>query len=390
MKKVKTISSLTILFILALTNCDEADYRTVSVECSLQTDMSHPYAARYQGIIDEFIDAGVPGVSLTVISPEGTWTAAAGKADLANDIDMNACNTLRIGSASKVITAAAIMKLHQDSIIDIDEKLNKYIPRNITDEIDNANKVTIRQLLNHTSGIREHLTIVSYLEILNLTETEESAEERLESIYDKSADFSPGEDLSYSNTNTVLLALVLKHMTQYSSGYAAAQQLVLAPLGLLDTYAGTERPQSLSRGYYDTFDNGLMKDLTDIDHYACGGPDRMDGGFISTSLDIARFLDALFNEELLNSETLDLMQTFYTFTADMHNDSISRMGLGLMEIEIENGRGIGHYGGIYCFTSANFHFPEQAVTMSVILNGNSAKINEIRIGTDIMDALFED
>lgn len=381
------ISIITILLLL-ITSCSKID-KAPSFPCALGNN-SHPYAARYQRITDKLLQAGTPGLSITVISPEGTWASSGGKADLSSKVPLTPCHALRIGSMTKLFTAVTIMKLQEEGLIDIKDKINKYIPKHITNEIDNADEVTIEQLLNHNSGIKDYLGASTIIKILNLSIVKNSAEENLKIVYGQKADFKPGSDLLYCNSNYLLLGLVIK----YASGkkaYEVVKEKIIKPLQMTNTYPGNEIPTHLTRGYYDTYDNGFMKDLTEIDNNAVGGEDMLDGGIISSSNDLAIFINALFSGQILSQQSLDQMREFNKVTQDLGDmNFIKRYGLGLMELETDQGKAWGHYGGVHCFNGITLYFPEQKVTVSIIANGMSHKIGKVLNGIQIYNDLFKD
>jgi len=384
---IQIIISLTI--IILFTSCEKTEIEVAENQCTIQVSENHPYEYRYQRILNDYINAGVPGVSVTVISPEGVWSGNGGKSDLANQKDLTSCNVMRIASATKVFTATTILKLHEQGTINIDDKINKYIPKSITDVIENANTATIRQLLNHTSGIKDYLDVNTFLDILNLSIKNYSASENIELIYGKSADFSVGSDFKYSNSNYLLLGMVLKYATG-ESAYETVWNNLIEPISLENTYQGNNIPNHLSRGYYDIYDNNYMKDLTEIDNNAISGNDMLDGGIISNSYDMATFLHALFSEQIISLESLTMMKTFRNVSTTGIHDLVSGYGLGLWQIETKQGVGIGHYGSIYCFNSLYFYFPDHNTTVAVTLNGYSANIGDVHYDEKIFEYLFND
>lgn len=388
MKTIRQFTFLVIAFgLLLLNGCKKETIEPIS--CTLQGTPNHPYAARYQRIQDDLLRAGVPGVSVTVISPEGTWTSGGGKADLGNNTALTPCHTLHIGSFTKVFTAATIMKLQEEGVININDKINRYIPAAITDRIANANEATIKTLLNHTSGIKEYSAISSILGILNLSDVKLSAEESLKYIYDKEADFEVGSDLLYSNSNYLLLGLVIKYATGRDANQVIQEKIIM-PLNLSNTYVSSNIPNTLTRGYINMDNGDLMQDVTTIDNNAVGGADMTDGGIISNSYDLATFLRALLAGNLLSAASRNEMQQFLTITQDLGTLTfIKQYGLGLMRLDTDYGTAIGHYGRVYAFHSVTMYFPAQDVTVSIIANGYSKKISDVFNTKTIFNHLFQ-
>lgn len=391
MKTFSFIKIYAVVFALFLCVSCEKINETVPASPCTKGNSNHPLAGRYQKMIDKLLQTGVTGVSATVISPEGTWSSGNGMADLAHNTALTPCHTLRMGSISKVFASATILKLQEEGLLNINDKAGKYIPKEITKHIANADEVTIKQLLNHTSGIVDYLGFNTTLKILNQSVVKKSAEENLVFIYGKKADFKPGEGQNYSNSNYLMLSLVVKYLTG-KSAYQVVNEKVIKPLQLNNIYADTKLPSTLARGYYDIYDNGFMKDLTEIDNNAVGGQDMLDGGLIANTYDLAAFLKALMNGNVLSDKSMAQMQTFIDITQELPEELkyIKQYGLGLMKIETDYGTAIGHYGHVHSFWGMVYYFPQQKVTIAMLTNGYSTKNNKAAESKEIFNYLFED
>lgn len=246
--------------------------------------------------------------------------------------------------------------------------------------------MTIRQLLDHSSGIPEHLNANSYLDVLNGSQEKYSAEEALTYIYGAKPWFAPGTDRNYSNSNYLLLAMIIKAATGAEDSYDLLRQKVFIPAGMYNTYPGTSIPADMTLGYYSTV-KGWMKELTAVDHAAVGGKDRLDGGVISTSEDLVKFLNALYDGKLISASSLALMRDLHPVKAPV--DIITGYGLGMMKLETPDGVAEGHYGTVYCFNAAIFRFIGQDLTVAFCINGSSADIQELHYSKEIMANIFE-
>lgn len=377
-----------ILLIAFVSSCQKIKESAPKLTCQKGIE-NHPKEAKYQNLINKILETGVPGVTVTVITPEGIFSEAGGKADLKNNIDMTPCHVLRVGSVSKLFCAVTILKLQDEGLLSIEDKANKYIPKSITDQVPNGNECTIKQLLNHTAGIPEYSDIKGVLGILNQTIAKRSAEEYLESIYSKKPDFAPGTGKLYSNSNFLMLALVIKHVTGKNANDVVVEKII-QPLGLENTYMSTAQPAELARGYYDAHDNGEVIDRTEIDHNAVGGQDMLDGGVMSTSYDLAVFMRALVNGEILSPISWAQMQDFTSITQDLGPNlaHLTEYGLGMMKVETNFGIGIGHYGSVHCFSGLVYHFPAQNLTVGIIRNGDSAQAKRFFESEELLHYLF--
>ncbi|SHF42068.1 serine hydrolase domain-containing protein [Pedobacter caeni] len=332
--------------------------------------------SEYQRIINQFIAAGATGVSMTVISPQGTWNGAGGLADVQNKIAMTPNHTLRIGSITKMFTTATILKLQEEGLLNIKDKINKYISREITDHIANANEVTIEQCLNHTAGIKEYLNEEEVRNgILTGKIIKSSPERNLQFIYGKPASFPAGKGSSYSNSNYLLLALVIRQVTG-KPAYQVVSEKIINPLGLRNTFASTTLPATMTKCYLREKDKeGELQEVTDLDNNAIGGPDAIDGGMIATSQDVATFLAAMLTGKILSQESIRIMESFGPKPIDpadaFENPDLAyykEYGLGLMKLHTDKGVAMGHDGHVYGFIGKAYYLPEQKVTVVILLN----------------------
>ena len=380
--------SIVALFILFSVSCEKIDVVVPELPGNLGME-NHPNEAKYKNLINKILETGVPGVSMTVITPDGVWSGTGGKADLKNDIEMSPFHILRIGSFSKVFCAATILKLQDEGKLNINDKASKYIPAAITDEIPNGNLVTIKQLLDHSAGIPEHLDLKTFLGILNLSVVKPSAEETLKNIYRKKPDFAPGTDRYYSNSNYLMLALIIKYVSGKDANIVVNEKL-LQPLGLQNIYMSSDFPSTMSRGYFDVHDDGKVIDRTEIDNNAVGGQDRLDGGVMANSYDLAMFLKSLMEGDILSAGSLSQMKTFEDITQDLGPDlsHLKQYGLGLMKLQTDQGIAIGHYGSVHCFNSLAYYFPDQKVTVAIIRNGDSARSKKFFESKELFNNLF--
>jgi D-alanyl-D-alanine carboxypeptidase len=387
-KKIITLN-LFLWLLLTAFSCEKIVENVPQATCT-KGIANHPNAARYKKMVDEIIKKGAPGISMTVISPQGTWSGTGGMADLKNKVKMTPCHILRLGSVSKIFCAATIMKLQDEGKLNINDMASKYVPKAIIDKIPNGNLVTIKQLLSHQTGIPEYSNINNILQILNLTLAKQSAEQNLNSISNKKATSKAGTELLYSNSNYLLLSVIIKNVTGKPAN-ESVKDILLKPLELNNIYTSNEQPSNQTRGYFDVNDNGLMLDHTEIDNNAVGGADMLDGGVLANSNDLALFFNALISGKILSASSLSQMHAFNKITQDLGDLTfIKEYGLGLMKLETDHGSAIGHYGTVHCFNSMVYYFPEQRVTVALIRNGDSAKIKKFIETKEIFNYLFED
>jgi D-alanyl-D-alanine carboxypeptidase len=208
-------------------------------DCSfnfIDSSSTHPSNAEYQALLEDIVSQGLVGLSMAVYhDDDGLWNGAAGMADLHNRIDMQPCNITRVGSTVKMFTASTILLMVEEGDFDLDDRVSDYLSGEMIDKIENANTATIRQLLQHSSGIYNYIQNLQFQTAsINDLIREWHAEDLLEYAYDKPAYFAPGIDVRYSNTGYILLGLLIEKI-EGKPFYQVFQEKIFDPLQLTMT-----------------------------------------------------------------------------------------------------------------------------------------------------------
>ncbi|MEM7655872.1 MAG: serine hydrolase domain-containing protein [Bacteroidota bacterium] len=366
---MKSIYYFSFLFLLAQA-CVPAETIAPSVyECALTTadpSEAHPQATEFEAAFAKMA-ANSFGGQVAARTPDGSlWTQASGMADIPNDIPLEACHLTMIGSISKPVTAVLVMQLHEEGLIDIDAPLNQYLSNDLIGEIEHANQVSVRQLLDHTSGIRDYLSTQQFLNSRNQDFLLETQEEKLRYAYGKSAYHAPGAQHTYSNTNYVLLGLLVEAVRQMTL-WDAVDQYIAQPLGLenfqMGTHeqpipVGTARPYTLSRGKY-----------RDIYPFAVSDAATGDGGIASNMMDLITFIEGVFDGRLIQAATLEMMIQDRVAVPEEQQDfpqwEGETYGLGLLRMNTPHGIAYGHTGSTSTYNAFLFHWPEQGASFAV-------------------------
>jgi len=244
--------SLVLIIFLLLTNCGIS----MGVEPELATAL--------QTALDESREAaGIIGVTMAVITPEqGIWLGASGVSDSRTGTPMAPENLLLIGSITKTFVSALILQLAEEGKLTLEDSIEQWFPGLVP----NGENITIHQLLNHTSGIFDFLSHEDYYMLVGSD---------LNKIWDpkeivalatsKEPYFEPGAGFMYSNTNYILLGMIVESAT----GSTLANELrsrLLEPLKLEHTYlAGYEDvPGGTPHGYWDFTGDGNLDDFADM------------------------------------------------------------------------------------------------------------------------------
>ena len=282
------------------------------------------------------------------------FVKVTGFADAEKQQKANMNTQYRIGSVSKTFTAVLVMKAVEDKKLSLNTKLSDFFP-----EIINADKITIENLLQHRSGIHN---ITGEPEFLNIYTKPQTGEQLLSFIKKYPSDFSPGSKYSYSNSNYIILGLMLEKI--YKQPYAELiGNKIAKPLQLSYTEVGgkisASENQAKSYRYL-----GIYQALPETDMSIPIGA----GNIISTPTEMLKFIIGLENGKLIAKNSLTKMKTF-----------VDNYGFGLVKADINTYSGFGHEGAIDGFQSALYYFPESKIAVSFITNQSSYDNHDILI-----------
>lgn len=372
-----------IIILLLFSGCRKDELKKPSIlNCPLEVASIYkvnPKSNYYQALIDRYVSYGLPGVSLLIKNDEGFYIGSAGKADISGDIPMQPCHISKIASITKMMMGTAILRLQEKGVLSLNDPVSKYIPPSKLSRICNGDKpLTIRNLLNHTSGIYDVIDDNGfYLQVLNDPSRKWTADDLLEYVYDKDAAFAfdPTEKVGYSNTNYLLLSMVIEAATGVPHSEILHNE-VIDPLGLTDTYYYWHDPlpeTGIAQGYFDLYNNGNLENLTQWNTGSGNGY----GGIYSTVWDMYVYADALLvKKTLLTQASLNEMLVFHPVI-----ESRKQIGVGCFKDFIDIGDSDrdyawGHRGRDLSYSADLFYFPEHNTIMSLIVNygtdGNSS------------------
>ncbi|MBU2494046.1 MAG: beta-lactamase family protein [Bacteroidetes bacterium] len=254
-----------------------------------------PLPDTVQEQVNEAISHGFDGIIVYVDqSGEPPAFYTAGWHDRKNKIPAYPQAFFKIASIGKLYDAVAIAKLANDKRLSLNKKLADYFPE-LAERIENAEKITLEMMVQHRSGIP------------NLTDTPnfwinppKSSNEALELILDLPANFEPGEDYEYSNTNYLLISEIIKKVLGYSE-FQYIKEEILSPLKLNKTYGSLSEINidSLMSGYYV----GIEDDIKTADY----------GSMIATAEDVGIFLRALNDGSLFDKGEQEIYSSIYVY-----------------------------------------------------------------------------
>lgn len=340
-------------------------------------DPEHPLGARLQSALEDAVDAGLPGVVMAIRDPDGVWEGSAGFADLGREIPMQTCHRTRIASVTKTFVAATVMRLVDRGQLQLDAPLTDYLPER-GGRIPHGDQITLRHLLSHTSGVYNFLDVALVLELFNRPERVWPLDECFEHAVEGDAQFAPGEDWSYSNTNYLLLGWVIEAVSGKPHEEVMREEL-FEPLDLQETTYRVDQFEfpGVARGYFDLFGNHALVDSTQTYANTCVGPD---GGMVSSAHDVLVFYDHLFaQEDLLEPDSLRAMLPFVA----TDQPDFPEYGLGVESWEGGERRGYGHGGQEFGYRTFAYYFPQQDLTFVVWFNASSLLPTEDNVAKTI-------
>ncbi|MEU5849226.1 serine hydrolase domain-containing protein [Saccharopolyspora shandongensis] len=282
---------------------------------------------------------GVPGAQVTAHDRTGpSWSVRSGVGDVSTGMPFPVDGRFRAGSITKSFVATVVLQLVAEGQVELDAPVERYLPGVIAGNGNDGNAITVRQLLQHTSGLYDYLREFLDVDPEQLRHRGADPAELVGIAMQHQPLFPPGAKWSYSNTNYVLAGMLVERVTGRSI-HAEIAARITGPLGLHDTYLpkrGDEiLPTPHPRGYAPV---GGLLDFTEFDPSIGGAA----GALVSTGPDLNRFFAALLEGRLLPAEQLAEMQR--TVPADLGGKS-ARYGLGLASVPLSCGGEFWSHGG---------------------------------------------
>ncbi|GAA2520486.1 serine hydrolase domain-containing protein [Pilimelia columellifera] len=329
------------------------------------TSAKYDRAAHLQKLLDAEHAAGMIGVLARVRDSRWSWSGAAGVARLDDGAPMRPRLRHRVGSITKSFVATAVLQLVGERRVRLDEPIATYLPNALPTEL--GAKITVRHLLQHTSGLGNYtsalLTGPEAIEKAQIT-TYRPAELMAMGLT-LPATNEPGAAWSYSNTNYILLGMLLERVTGRSVA-TEVRRRVLWPLRMRDTYfPGTQpRIRGPHGGAYVPWTDDKPRDFVNFNMSWAGAA----GELVSTAKDLDRFYAALLGGQLLRPAQLTEMLRTVPF--DPARPELGGYGLGVFNTNLPCGSFWGHNGGVIGHTTVSLHSPDgrRGVTLGENLN----------------------
>lgn len=332
-------------------------------------EVSVELEAHLNGILDSSGEDPIHNAVLLVEGPKLRWRGAAGTAD-GQDEAMSVDHSFKIASIAKTLTATVVLQLAEEGKLDLDDTLDKFFDSSVVDldtlhihnGISYGRRITIGQLLSHTSGIRDYMEDPRFIPfVLEHPEQQWSPNMIFGKYYEwdvnTKAAFPPGDDFIYADPNYVLLAMIIEDVT----GSKLAEQYrkrIFGPLGMTNSYLEFyEEPRGSSRLSHAFF--GGVDISTSINtSFDWGG-----GGVVSTCEELNIFFRALLDGKLFTKDAT-LNQMLAAADAGFGGEEYD-YGLGVMKRTIEGFTFYGHGGAYDCDL---FYSPKTGISVCTVLN----------------------
>jgi D-alanyl-D-alanine carboxypeptidase len=322
--------------------------------------------ANLQAVLDKYQpELDIIGISAAVVWEDGRfWTGASGQSS--RDVAISEDMLFGIGSVTKTYVAALILKYDELGLLHLDDTIGDWL----ADIPFVDSRISVRQLLNHTSGLYNYMAHPEYNNALYAyPDTVWTALTLLDSFMDE-PDSEPGQKWEYSAANYLLLGMIVERISGKSAGEEIHTR-ILTPLGFENTFL---YPQEL-------YDTGLMAHLwmvvdstgTPMDLNLLVSHPPLSGLFSSvwtagamhaTALDAAKWLAALFSGKVLSPSSISEM------TRPVPESGTIQYGLGIVNEEIGGVQSLGHSGGIG-YSSIVVYFPQDRISISVLCNSET-------------------
>jgi len=339
------------------------------------TGLNQPPAnvsADLQKIVSTGVEkSGFPGVQVGIATPQWTWNSAAGNASRSPAVKAEPGMRFIAASVTKVFTSVAIQELAEEGKLSLDDPIDRWLPQDIAQRIPNSSVITIRQLLDHTSGIADYNEMDIVFREHADPDTPIPYQDGMDASLKAGPLYPPGGGYTYSNVNYILLTLIIDRAANDPyEDYVT--RTILVPAGMNETFIQhTNHIPGPHMEAQEMQPNGTILDFSNL--YVQF--DRGAGDIVSTTADLNRFHRALITGKLIGPASLAAMEK----TAPQSHKIIRSYGFG----DMTDGYGLGyeiqrnatanltlqgHTGGYPGSATFLYYWPEQDTYISLNIN----------------------
>lgn len=288
----KCFAAITFIIVAHLTYAQQ----TSGCNTGVNINSGFSKAAALDSIMKRYTANALPGIAIAVYTEkEGWWSAAHGYARVEDKTPMNNCHLQYLQSVAKTYMAVEILQLKEQGRIRLDAPITDYLPAAYSSYIKDAGRITVRMLLNQTSGVPEYNTHPAFVSrVVQHPLRYFTAKDCLETIENEPPKFAPGARYEYTNTNYLLLSLIGDAITRDHAAFI--QKNIFKPLGLKNTYYGKGydylKGLNVPDSYWDMLNVGRPANITQFQQ-ATVVSSKGDDGIVCTPVDAVLFLKGL-------------------------------------------------------------------------------------------------
>jgi D-alanyl-D-alanine carboxypeptidase len=327
-------------------------------------------SADLQRVIDNAMrGTGIPGMQVEIATPQWTWNSAAGNASPVTGEPARPGMRFMIASVSKTFTSISVQKLAEEGKLSLDDPIDRWLSADLMARIPNGHEITVRQLLDHTSGIADYDEDAINLEEYLSPDTPVPYQAGLEHSLKASPLYPPGTNFTYSNVNYILLSLIVDRAAGVPYEDYATRN-ILVPTDMNDTFFHHTNhiPGPHMRATMPG-ENGTVMDFTDL--YILF--DRGAGDIVSTAADLNRYHRALRGGRLISRASLAEMEKTTPQSGNTY-------GLGYMTnvVAPANLTVQGHTGRYPGSFTSWYYIPEKDTYVTMNLNSIGTSPDNVR------------
>ncbi len=326
---------------------------------------------RIRAYMDEWHKAAkFPGATIGVTLADGTsFSQAVGVSDRESKVPMRANDRMLAGSVGKTFAAATALQLVSEGKIGLDDPISKYLGREPWfDRLPNARDLTVRQLMNHTSGLVRYEFKKEFTDALTANPLKNwTPEERLAFLFGEAAPFAAGKGWDYSDTNYIVLGMIIERVTSRPF-FEEAERRLIKPLKLKDTIPQkSPKMKGVVQGYAGAGNPFGGKDAMIANGRFVINPqlEWTGGGYASTSGDLARWAKAMYEGRAFDAQFLP--QMLDGVAAPMLGKE-TKYGLGVIIRKTPAGTSYGHSGFFPGYMTDVMYFPDKEFAVAVQVN----------------------
>ncbi len=353
-----------------------AVFSFISCEKEETSDPNQPLIDLMKAATDSVIqNTEVPGVVALVVDHKRgiNWMYTAGYSDIANKLPMDSSYTFRIGSNTKTFTGTVLLQLVDEGKLVLEDKLSKYYPL-----YPKADSITIAMLCNMTSGVFNYTDDETWLNTTDANPTRVwTPQELVNAGFSNNFYFSPGKSWQYSNTNTIILGMLIEKLT----GNTLEEEIetrIVNPLKLQNTglmTSGTDLPGKHGRGYY----GGKYVENEDLTNYIDVSVAWAAGSAYSTPRELQKYVETMVEGGFITTSLQTQRISDIKLLAP-------KLGYGLCLLQ--RGSFYGHDGSIPGFTSTMYHSKEKNCTVIIYFNCQLEDIRPDMLFYSYMNILY--